>query len=144
MTISHLTIFSPLGQVAPFITNDAALDEVPTGGQDSYTVSGDEPARFHRHADLDHGPLARRVSRTARTTSGGITTEPTVNGQDLTWTGPFDVPAGGTLEFVIGVTVADVGGIYTDSVDGIAAVAVVGTGDTAPVTVVELVVAFTG
>ena len=144
VTISHLTIFSPLGQVAPFITKTAALDEVPTGGQDSYTVTVTNPLGSTATLTSITDHLPEGFSYRPGTTSGGITTEPTVNGQDLTWTGPFDVPAGGTLEFVIGVTVADVGGIYTNSVDGIAAGGVVGTGDTAPVTVVELVVAFTG
>ena len=143
-TFSHSTIFSPLGQIAPFITKTAALDEVSAGADDSYNVTVTNPlgSPVSLNTLTDHLPAG--FSYIPNTTTGAITSEPFINGQDLTWTGPFDLPAGGTLQFSFAVTVSDVGGIYTNSVDGTAAGGVVGTGDTAPVTVDELVVAFTG
>jgi uncharacterized repeat protein (TIGR01451 family) len=145
VSFSHLTIFSPLGQVAPFITKTAALEEVATGGQDSYLVTVTNPlgSTATLTSITDHLPAG--FSYIPGTTTGGITSEPTINGQDITWTGSFDVPAGGILEFAFAVTVADVGGIYTNSVDGTSpGTGVVGVSDTAAITVVELVVAFTG
>ena len=143
-TFSHDTIFSPLGQTQPFITKTAALGEVNAGGQDSYTVTVTNPlgSPVTLTSITDHLPAG--FSYIAGSTSGGITTNPTVSGQDLTWSGSFVVPPGGTLVFTFGVNVSEVGGVYTNSVVGTAAGGVVGTGETAPIDVVELVVAFTG
>ena len=58
-TFTHDTIFSPTGEIAPFITKTAALDEVAAGGQDSYNGHGDEPARLAGLAEHDHRPSAR-------------------------------------------------------------------------------------
>jgi uncharacterized repeat protein (TIGR01451 family) len=144
-TFSHLTIFSPLGQTTPFITKTAALDEVNAGGEDSYTVTVTNPlgSAVTLTSITDHLPDG--FSYIPGSTTGGITSEPTIDGQNATWSGSFDVPPGGTLEFTFSVTVSEVGGIYTNGVDGTApGVGVEGISDTAPVTVDELVVAFTG
>ena len=143
-TFTQDTIFSPTGEIAPFITKAAALDEVAAGGQNSYTVTVFNPlgSPVSINTITDHLPAG--FAYIPGTTAGGITVNPTVNGQDLTWTGPFDLPAGGTIQFAFAVTVPATGGIYTNSVDGTAVGGVIGVRNTAPVTVVEPVVAFTG
>jgi uncharacterized repeat protein (TIGR01451 family) len=143
-TFTHDTIFSPTGEIAPFITKTAALDEVAAGGQDSYNVTVTNPlgSPVSLNTITDHLPAG--FAYIPGTTAGGITVDPTINGQDLTWTGPFDLPAGGTLQFAFAVTVSANGGIYTNSVDGTAVGGVIGIRNVAPITVVELVVAFTG
>ena len=69
------------------------------------------------------------------------TEEPTVAGQDVTWTGTFAVPAGGTATLTFGVTVSSVEGTYLNSVEGEAtAQSVEPVLDTAPVTVTPVIV----
>jgi len=143
-TFTQDTIFSPTGEIAPFITKTAALSQVAAGGQDSYTLTVTNPlgSPVELRTITDH--LPEGFSYIPGTTAGGITTNPSINGQDLTWTGPFDLPAGATIQFAFAVTVSANGGIYTNSADGTAVGGVIGIRNTAPITVVELVVAFTG
>ena len=105
-TFTQDTIFSPTGEIAPFITKTAALDEVAAGGQDSYNVTVTNPlgSPVSLNTITDHLPAG--FAYIPGTTAGGITVDPTINGQDLTWTGPFDLPAGGTLRFVFAVPVS--------------------------------------
>ena len=100
-TFTQDTIFSPTGEIAPFITKAAALDEVAAGGQNSYTVTVFNPlgSPVSINTITDHLPAG--FAYIPGTTAGGITVNPTVNGQDLTWTGPFDLPAGGTIQFAV-------------------------------------------
>ena len=135
-TFSHLTVFSPTGVTGPFLTKTAASDAVPAGGSDSYTITINNPtgADVTLTSITDHLPAG--FSYVAGSTTGVTTSEPTVSGQDVTWTGSFSVPAAGTATLTFGVTVSTVEGTYTNSVDGAAtAQSVTGSGDTAPVTV---------
>jgi hypothetical protein len=59
-----------------------------------------------------------------------------VSGQNLTWSGPFNDPAGGDVTLHFGVTVSSTPGTYYNNAGGSAETdAVAGTGDTAPVQV---------
>ena len=62
---------------------------------------------------------------------------PSVAGQQLTWPGPFNVPAAGSVSLHFSVAVTTVpGGPYTNEATADAGAAtVVGTGPTAPITV---------
>jgi uncharacterized repeat protein (TIGR01451 family) len=140
-TFSHLTVFSPLGVTGPFLTKTAASDTVPAGGSDSYTITINNPtgAALTLTSITDHLPTG--FSYVAGSTTGVTTSEPTVSGQDVTWSGSFSVPAAGTATLTFGATVSTVEGTYDNSADGAAtAQTVVGTGATAPVTVTPILV----
>jgi uncharacterized repeat protein (TIGR01451 family) len=146
VTYSQLTIFSPQGVTTPFITKTAANDQVGAGAQDSYTITVTNPLGITVHLNTVTDHLPAGFSYIAGSTSGGITTDPTANGQDITWTGPFTMAANSTLTFSFNVRVSTVGGIYSNSVDGTTTEsAVAGTGPTAPIQVVVVVTpSFTG
>ena len=95
-------------------TADAAAT-VP-GAQDGYTVtlanSGTAAAAVTAITDT----LPTGFSYIAGSTTGGITADPTSSGSQLTWSGTFSVPAGGTLVFHFKVTVSSTAGHYTNSV----------------------------
>jgi uncharacterized repeat protein (TIGR01451 family) len=140
-TFSHLTVFSPTGNTGPFLTKTAASGSVPAGGSDSYTVTINNPTGgdITVSSITDHLPAG--FTYVAGSTTGVTTSEPTISGQDVTWTGSFSVPAAGIATLTFGVTATTVAGTYTNSVDGSAtAGAVAGTGPTAPVTVTAIVV----
>ena len=140
-TYSHFTVFSPLGIVGPSLTKTAQLATTTAGGPDGYTITitNSDPAAVTLTSITDHLPAG--FSYSAGTTSGVTTTDPTVNGQDVTWTGTFTVPAASTATLTFGVTVSTVPGTYTNNADGTSASAIVtGTGDTAPVTVTPIII----
>jgi len=135
-TFSHFTVFSPLGVTTPFLTKTAATDTATPGSGDSYTITLNNPTG----GDVTVGSVTDHLPAgfvyIADTSSGLTTTNPTVSGQDLTWAGPFTVPAGGTATLTFAVMVATEPGTYTNSVDAAAeGTTVTGTGPTAPVTV---------
>ena len=73
---------------------------------------------------------------TPGSTTGATTSDPTVSGQNLTWSGPFNDPAGGDVTLHFGVTVSSTAGTYYNNAGGSAeTTAVAQTGDTAPITV---------
>jgi uncharacterized repeat protein (TIGR01451 family) len=146
-TYSHLTVFSPTGAVAPFLSKTADSDSATPGLSDSYTVTVNNPngGDVTLSSLTDHLPAG--FSYVAGSTTGLTTADPVVSGQDITWSGAFPVSAGGTATLHFTVTVSTVPGTYLNSVDGVSAsTAIVGSGATAPVVVEAATVAprFTG
>jgi uncharacterized repeat protein (TIGR01451 family) len=146
VTFSHLTVFSPTGAVTPSITKTAAQDTVPASGTDSYTVTVTNPiGAFTLTTLTDHLPDG--FTYVPGSTTGVTTANPTVNGQDLVWSG-LNVPAGGTITLTFSVVVGTTAGTFTNSVEGSGgSTPVTGTGPTAPVTVtvpIVIIPAFTG
>ena len=136
-TFSHLTVFSPTGVTGPFLEKTAASDNGPAGGTNSYTITIHNPtgADVTVTSIVDHLPAG--FSYVPGSTRGITTSEPTINGQDVTWTGSFAVPAAGFVELTFDVTLSSEPGTYFNSVGGTAAsVAVTGAEDVAPITVV--------
>lgn len=141
VSFSELTTFSPAGVVPVVAAKTADTPTVLPGAADGYTVT------FHNAnaaaATLDNvaDTLPAGFNYTTGSTTGAITTNPTVAGQTLTWTGPFTVPAGGDLTFHFGVTVTSVPGLYTNSVTAASGTAtVVPALDTAAIAVGDVVV----
>jgi uncharacterized repeat protein (TIGR01451 family) len=139
-TFSHLTVFSPTGAVNPAITKTAELESVPAGGQDSYTITIHNPIdTITLNSITDHLPDG--FAYVPGSTHGATTADPTVNGQNIVWTGPFEVPAGGSISLTFSVTVGSTAGTYTNSVDADGGQSpVTGTGPTAAVTVTAPIV----
>ena len=138
VTRSHLTVFSPLGIVPLTTTKTAAIPSVTAGRSDSYTITIANPNTSPATLASINDTLPAGFTYAAGSTTGATTTDPGVAGQVLTWTGPFSVPASGSITLTFGVTVSTVPGTYTNQAGaaGQSPYVVIGTGQTAPVTVV--------
>ncbi|MGZ4694468.1 MAG: hypothetical protein ACXWA3_12665 [Acidimicrobiales bacterium] len=135
-SVQHYTTFSPLG-IQPLtvgVTADAA--QAAPGAADGYTITVTNPGSTAVTLDSVTDTLAAGFHYTVGTTTGGVTTDPTVAGQVLTWNGPLNVPANGALTFHIGVTVSTTNGTYTNSADATGeGLILIGASGVAPITV---------
>ncbi len=138
VTRSHLTVFSPLGIVPLTTTKTAAQASVSAGASDSYTITITNPNTTAATLTSITDTLPTGFSYSAGSSTGATTTDPGIVGQVLTWTGSFTVPASGSLSLTFGVTVSSTAGDYTNQAGATAEspFVVVGSGQTAPVTVV--------
>jgi uncharacterized repeat protein (TIGR01451 family) len=136
VTVSHITTFSPLGVQPLSTTKTADSAGVLPGGSDGYTITIHNPNASAVTVNSITDTLPAGFTYSAGTTTGATTTDPTVAGQTLTWTGPFTAPASEDVSLHFNVTVSSTPGTYFNNAGGDAgAVAVAPTGDTAPVTV---------
>ncbi len=140
ITRSHLTVFSPLG-VVPLATSKVAGEStVSAGGSDTYTITISNPNTSSASLTSITDTLPAGFAYVSGSTSGATTSDPTESGggQTLTWAGPVTVSPGGTTSLTFGVTVSTTPGTYTNQAGATAEspFTVVGTGQTAPVTVV--------
>ena len=134
-TYSSLVTFSPLGRTPLAVTKTADAGSVAAGANDGYTihVSNNNVSAVTLETLTDTLPAG--FSYRTGTTTGATTTDPTIVGQNLSWSG-ISVPAGGSISLHFGVTVSSTPGTYDNAADGTATgYTVVGTGPTAPVTV---------
>lgn len=135
VTRSNVTVFSPTGAQALFVTKTADAASVGAGDADGYTVTVNNPGADATITSITD-TLPAGFTYTAGSSTGATTADPTVAGQVLTWTGPFPVAAGGTLTLHFGVTVSSASGTYTNDVTVDAGAAgIADSGPTAPVTV---------
>jgi uncharacterized repeat protein (TIGR01451 family) len=136
VTVSHLTTFSPLG-FSPLTTAKTADSSTTTaGGADGYTITIHNPNVSAVTVNSITDTLPAGFAYVPNSTTGATTANPTINGQTLTWSGSFSDAAGGDVSVHFNVTASSTAGTYFNNAGGEAgAVAVVPTGDTAPVTV---------
>ncbi|HUG82932.1 MAG TPA: cell wall-binding repeat-containing protein [Euzebya sp.] len=136
-TYAHLTTFSPLGRVPLSVSKTAAQTPVSPGGIGSYTIRVTNPNAEVVTLTEISDTLPAGFTYTAGTTTGATTTDPTIDGQTLLWTGPFAVPASGQLDLTFSVTVAAEPGTYMNEASAVAQDHTVSpTGPTAPVQVI--------
>ena len=137
VTRSHLTVFSPVGIEPLTATKTAASPTTAAGGANSYTITISNPNDTAAGLASIFDTLPAGFSYVAGSTTGATTSNPGVVGQLLTWTGPFVVPASGTLTLTFGVTVSAQAGTYTNEAGatGQDQFIILPTGPTAPVTV---------
>jgi len=134
--VSWLTTFSPLGLSPLSTTKTADAATAAPGSGDGYTITIHNPNTSAVTVNSITDTLPAGFTYTAGSTTGATTSDPSIAGQQLTWTGPFSAPANGDLTLHFGVTVSSTPGMYFNNAGGDAgSVAVAPTGDTAPVTV---------
>ena len=135
VTYSNVTVFSPTGAQALFVTKTADIANVGAGASDGYTITVNNPgadATINSITDT----LPAGFTYTAGSSTGVTTADPTIAGQVLTWTGPFAVAAGGSLTLHFNVTVSSASGTFTNQVTADAGAAgIADSGPTAPVTI---------
>lgn len=136
VTRSNLTVFSPLGSQALFVTKTADAPSVAAGGADGYSIVVSNPNSTATTLNSIVDTLPPGFSYTAGSSSGATTADPTIAAQVLTWNGPFTAPAGGSVSLHFAVTASSINGTYFNQATADAgAQTVAGTGPTAPVTV---------
>jgi uncharacterized repeat protein (TIGR01451 family) len=140
VTVSSLTNFSPSGNLPLTTSKTADLTSVSAGGTDGYTITvGNPNASIVQVASISD-TLPAGFSYVHGSTTGVTTSDPTMSGQTLTWTGPFADPATGSISLHFEVTVSSTPGTYFDNATADAgSFSVVPTGSTAPVTVTAAV-----
>ena len=108
------------------------------GGSNGYTITISNPTASQTTVDSISDVLPSGFSYTPGSTTGTTTANPGVSGQTLTWTGPFTVPASGSISLHFGVAVSSVPGDYFNNAGATASVGSISpTGPTAKVTVTE-------
>ena len=137
-TYSGFITFSPLGREPLSTTKTADSSSAAAGGNDGYTITVENPnpgpVTLNSITDVLPAGFSYRAGTT--TEPGGGTDDPAISGQQLTWSGPYTVPGGGSVHLHFGVTVSSTAGTYynearADSTD----FTVIPSGPTAPITV---------
>ena len=137
-TVSHLTNFSPLGNVPLQVTKTARDAQTPSGGSNAYTITVENPNISPVTLASVSDQLPTGFSYRPGTSTGASTTDPVVSGANLTWNGPITVGAGSQVALTFGVDVGSVAGTYFNQASAVAqgVYTVVPSGATAPVEVV--------
>lgn len=136
VTRSHYTTFSPLGYVPLTTQKTADAAQSAPGAGNGYTISIHNTNSISVVVDSIIDTLPAGFTYTPGSTTGVTTADPTVAGQDLTWTGPFTVPNASSITLHFNVTVATTPGLYYNNVRASAGAFVVNpTGNTAPIMV---------
>jgi uncharacterized repeat protein (TIGR01451 family) len=136
VTRSHLTNFSPLGRVPLTATKTADVATAAAGSTDGYTITISNPNTVAVSLSSITDTLPAGFTYGAGSTTGATTTDPSILGPALTWTGPISVPASSSSSLHFSVTVASTPGDYFNSAsaDG-GSFTVAPTGETAKITV---------
>ena len=118
-------------------TKTADSASVPAGGQDGYTITISNSNQTAVTLSSFTDSLASGFTYVPGSSTGASTADPTISGQTLTWSGSFNVPAGGSASLHFNVTApSTAGGPFYDNAGGTATGgSVTPTGPTAPVTV---------
>ena len=136
-TYSQITAFSPVG-MEPLVTSKTADSPTSTpGGQDGYTIMIENPNPGSVILSSITDTLPDGFSYVPGSSSGVTTSDPSITGQMLTWSGSFSVPANGAVSLHFAVIVATAPGDYFNEAGGEATggFSVAGSGPTAQITV---------
>lgn len=137
-TVSHLTLFSPLGTLPLTTAKTVNPGSITAGDAVSYTITVTNPNTAAVDLSTLVDTLPAGFSYVPGSSSGATTSDPSVAGQNLTWNGPLSVAANGSLSLSFSAqsdsTLA--AGTYYNRVQGTATgYTVQDSGDTAPVVV---------
>lgn len=136
LTVSHYTVFSPTGIVAISTTKTADQSQSTPGATNGYTITFTNPTSSSVTLTKITDTLPAGFTYVTGSSSGATTTDPAINGQQLTWTGTFPIAANGSLALHFQVHVSSTQGTYYNEAGGEAASdAVAPTGPTAPIQV---------
>ena len=94
-TRSHLTVFSPLGRAPLSTTKTADSATAASGGTDGYTITIHNPNAQAVSLDAITDTLPDGFTYQTGSTTGATTSNPSISGQQLSWSGPISVPASG-------------------------------------------------
>jgi hypothetical protein len=136
-TYSHVTTFSPLGLEGLLTSKIADSPTSLVRTHNGYTITIENP----NANDVTLTSITDKLPAGfvyAGSSTGATTSDPTVSGQMLTWSGSFTVPGKGSIKLHFLVTVATTTGDYFNEAGGSAdGYNVIDTGPTAKITVLE-------
>lgn len=106
-------------------------------GGNGYTITIHNPNALAVTLNAITDTLPTGFSYRAGSTTGATSSNPSINGQNLSWAGPINAPAGGNVSIHFNVTVSSVAGFYYNNAGGSAGVpyTITPTGNTALITV---------
>jgi uncharacterized repeat protein (TIGR01451 family) len=135
-TISSLITFSPLGHLPLALSKTADAGTVAAGATTGYTVTVDNPNAAAVALDSLTDTLPAGFTYVQNSTTGATTANPTIVGQELTWSGISATGGGASTSLHFSVTASSVPGAYTNQVTATAeAYTIAPTGPTASITV---------
>jgi uncharacterized repeat protein (TIGR01451 family) len=143
-TFSHQTLISAPGLQGLVTSKTADMPTSPVGTQNGYTITMKNPNEFPVTVSSITDTLPDGFSYFGSTT-GATTNDPAIAGQNLTWSGSFPLAGGQSITLHFAVTVSNTPGTYYNEAGGSTAqgYTVVGTGQTAPITVTAVSAATT-
>jgi uncharacterized repeat protein (TIGR01451 family) len=137
-TVSSLITFSPLGRLPLSLDKTADAGSVGAGGTDGYTITATNPNAGAVTLSTLVDTLPAGFTYVPGSTTGATTANPSIAGQDLTWSN-ISVPGNGTASLHFSVTASSTAGTYTNEASATATdFTVAPTGPTAPVTVTSV------
>jgi uncharacterized repeat protein (TIGR01451 family) len=138
---------TPALDTAPITVESAPLavtktvddSEVEPGATVTYTITVTNPNTVAVPVDSVSDTLPAGFIYVPGSTTGATTADPSIAGQVLTWTGPFEVPAVSSIVLNFQATASVTPGVYPNSADAVAedGFSVTPSGPTAEVTVTE-------
>lgn len=135
-TVSSIITFSPTGAAPLVVTKTADSPTSPTNGVNGYTITVSNPNAQAAAVGSILDTLPAGFTYVSGSTTGVTTADPSIAGQTLTWTGPFNIPAGGSIVLGFDVNVGSTQGTFLNNATVDAGIlSVAPTGDTAPITV---------
>ncbi len=131
-------VTTPLVPLAPIVVTKEADEGTSTAGaENGYTIAVSNSSAGSATLESITDQLPEGFEYVAGSSSGVTDLDPTSNGAELSWEGPFDVPAGGTITLRFDVTVSSEAGVYLNEASASAGdLEVTPSGPTAPVEVV--------
>ena len=141
-TFSSLMVFSPVGIQPLTVTETVTPGTVAAGGDVTYSIKVSNPSLTAVPLSSISDTLPSGFTYVNGTTTGVTTTNPTVSGSSLTWSGPFSVPAQtgttpGTVTLSFTAAAGSTAGTFTSSATalGSAGATIIGADNVAPVVV---------
>jgi uncharacterized repeat protein (TIGR01451 family) len=142
-TFSELSAFSPTGTVPLSTSKTADSDTAAPGAEDGYTISVHNPntseVTLNDVTDSLPNGFSYVSGSTTDASDDSAIDDPSNDSGDLTWSGPFTVPAGGDFSLHFNVDVSNTTGNYNNQAgaDADGGYSVAPTGPTAQVQVAE-------
>lgn len=115
ISISLLTLISPLGAVTLAVNKTTMQSPVPAGGLANFSMSVSNPGTTDQSLLSIIDTMPTGFTYAASSTTGVTTADPSVSGQQITWNGPFTIPAGGQVTIQFSLIAPQVGGTYNNT-----------------------------
>src|SRR5206468_10399505 len=114
---SHQTLISAPGLQGLVTTKTAYSPTSPAGTQNGYTITMKNPNAFPVTVSSITDTLPDGFHY-AGSTTGATSSDPVINGQNLTWNGSFPVAGNGSITLHFAVTVSTIPGDYFNQAGG--------------------------
>lgn len=133
-----VTLLPPPAAPVIQVSKTASVATVFQGGALNYTILLKNTGNATATVSTVRDTLPLGFSHTSSSSSGLTTANPTINGQQLRWTGSWNIPASGSATLSFGVLGSSVNGVYQNKAFSSGSnFTAAQSGPTAPVTVIS-------